>query len=152
MCNPGHAIRTDRSQVGFKIGEHDGKVTEHAGRLAKLMCDVAQTKVTTNLWGERWSPLHNIDRQPYDGAMEHVVIAKVTASGQLSLPAPVRRRWATSRVAIADEGDRVVVRPVPDDPIKAACGSLAGRGGRTEPIRARARWEDTAAERRRRRV
>ena len=96
--------------------------------------------------------LYNIDRRPYDGAMEHVVIAKVTASGQLSLPAPVRRRWATSRVAIADEGDRVVVRPVPDDPIKAACGSLAGRGGRTEQVRARTRREETAAERRRRRV
>src|SRR5919201_739182 len=57
MYEPGHAIRTDRGQVGFKIGEHDGKVTERAERLAKIMCDVAQTKVTTNLWGERWSKL-----------------------------------------------------------------------------------------------
>ena len=57
MYDPGHAIRTDRSQVGFKIGEHDGKVTERAERLAKLMCDVAPTTVTTNLWGERWSKL-----------------------------------------------------------------------------------------------
>jgi 2-dehydropantoate 2-reductase len=57
MYDPGHAIRTDRSQVGFKIGEHDGKVTERAERLAKIMCDVAPTKVTTNLWGERWSKL-----------------------------------------------------------------------------------------------
>ncbi len=84
--------------------------------------------------------------------MNHMVIAKVTASGQFSLPAPVRRRWGTSRVAIADEGDRVVVRPVPDDPIKAACGSLAGRGGPSEVIRARERRRDTAAERRRRRA
>ena len=95
---------------------------------------------------------YNMGRRSYDALMEHVVIAKVTASGQLSLPALVRRRWATSRVVIADEGDRVVVRPMPDDPIKAACGSLAGRGGRTEPVRARARREETAAEQRRRRV
>src|SRR5438132_802187 len=57
MYEPGHAIRTDRSQVGFKIGEHDGRVTERAERIAKIMCDVAPTKVTTNLWGERWSKL-----------------------------------------------------------------------------------------------
>jgi len=57
MYEPGHAIRTDRSQIGFKIGEHDGKVTERAERLAKIMCDVAPTKVTTSLWGERWSKL-----------------------------------------------------------------------------------------------
>ncbi len=57
MYEPGHAIRTDRSGIGFKIGEHDGKVTERAERLAKIMCDVAPSKVTTNLWGERWSKL-----------------------------------------------------------------------------------------------
>jgi 2-dehydropantoate 2-reductase len=57
MYEPGHAIRTDRGQIGFKIGEHDGRVTERAERLAAIMCDVAPTKVTTNLWGERWSKL-----------------------------------------------------------------------------------------------
>jgi 2-dehydropantoate 2-reductase len=57
MYEPGHAIRTDHGQIGFKIGEHDGKVTERAERIAKIMCDVAPTKVTTNLWGERWSKL-----------------------------------------------------------------------------------------------
>ena len=57
MYEPGHAIRTDRAAIGFKIGEHDGKATERAERLAKIMCDVAPTKVTTNLWGERWSKL-----------------------------------------------------------------------------------------------
>ena len=57
MYEPGHAIRTDRGQIGFKIGEHDGKVTERAERIATIMCDVAPAKVTTNLWGERWSKL-----------------------------------------------------------------------------------------------
>jgi 2-dehydropantoate 2-reductase len=32
-------------------------VTERAERIAKIMCDVAPTKVTTSLWGERWSKL-----------------------------------------------------------------------------------------------
>src|SRR6266704_2431462 len=38
MYEAGHAIRTDRGSMGFKVGEHDGKDT-------------------TNLWGERWSKL-----------------------------------------------------------------------------------------------
>jgi len=57
MYEPGHAIRTDRGAVGFKIGEHDGKDTPRAREIARIMNDVATSKVTTNLWGERWSKL-----------------------------------------------------------------------------------------------
>jgi 2-dehydropantoate 2-reductase len=57
MYEPGHAMRTDSGSIGFKIGEHDGKDTPRAQALAKVMNDVAGTKVTTNLWGERWSKL-----------------------------------------------------------------------------------------------
>ena len=57
MYEAGHAIRTDRGTMGFKIGEHDGKETPRARELAGIMNDVATSKVTTNLWGERWSKL-----------------------------------------------------------------------------------------------
>jgi 2-dehydropantoate 2-reductase len=57
MYEPGHAMRTDSGTIGFKIGEHDGKDTPRAQALAKVMNDVAGAKVTTNLWGERWSKL-----------------------------------------------------------------------------------------------
>src|SRR5499427_5891410 len=57
MYEAGHAIRTDTGSIGFKIGEHDGKDTERAQEIARIMNDVAPTKVTTNLWGERWSKL-----------------------------------------------------------------------------------------------
>jgi 2-dehydropantoate 2-reductase len=57
MYEPGHAMRTDTGQVGFKIGEHDGKETARAKELAEIMSAVAETKVTTNLFGERWSKL-----------------------------------------------------------------------------------------------
>jgi 2-dehydropantoate 2-reductase len=57
MYEAGHAIRTDRGTVGFKIGEHDGKDTARAREIALIMNDVATSKVTTNLWGERWSKL-----------------------------------------------------------------------------------------------
>jgi 2-dehydropantoate 2-reductase len=57
MYEPGHAIRTDTTSVGFKIGELDGRDTPRAQALAKILSSVAPTHVTTNLWGERWSKL-----------------------------------------------------------------------------------------------
>jgi 2-dehydropantoate 2-reductase len=57
MYEAGHAMRTDSGSVGFKIGEHDGRDTPRAQALARVMNDVAGTKVTRNLWGERWSKL-----------------------------------------------------------------------------------------------
>jgi 2-dehydropantoate 2-reductase len=57
MYEPGHAMRTDTAQIGFKIGEHDGRDTARARELVAIMNAVAETKVTTNLFGERWSKL-----------------------------------------------------------------------------------------------
>jgi 2-dehydropantoate 2-reductase len=57
MYEAGHAMRTDPGALGFKIGEHDGRDTDRARALVALMNDVAPTKLTTNLWGERWSKL-----------------------------------------------------------------------------------------------
>lgn len=57
LYEPGHAIRTDSSVVGFKIGELDGRDTARAQHLARVMNDVAPSRVTTNLMGERWSKL-----------------------------------------------------------------------------------------------
>jgi 2-dehydropantoate 2-reductase len=57
LYEPGHALRTDTSPVGFKIGELDGRDTPRARRLAEVMTAVAPAKVTTNLHGERWSKL-----------------------------------------------------------------------------------------------
>jgi bifunctional DNA-binding transcriptional regulator/antitoxin component of YhaV-PrlF toxin-antitoxin module len=72
----------------------------------------------------------------------------ITSAGQVSLPAEVRHRWDTSAVLIVDEGDRLVVRPVPADPIEALRGILKEHD-RTEVSAAEAqrRWreEDNAA-------
>lgn len=78
-------------------------------------------------------------------------ILKVTRAGQLSLPARIRRRWGTQRVTIEDHGDRVVLRPMPDDPIEAAAGALRGRITSSEDLRVQAREDERhAAERRER--
>ena len=52
---------------------------------------------------------------------------KVTSAGQVSIPAEVRERWAASNVLIVDEGEQLVLRPAPDNPIEALRGILAGR-------------------------
>jgi 2-dehydropantoate 2-reductase len=57
MYEPGHAMRTDQGSIGFKIGELDGADSPRARKLAEIMSAVAPTKVTTNLFGERWSKL-----------------------------------------------------------------------------------------------
>lgn len=57
LYEPGHAVRTDTGSVGFKIGELDGADTPRARALVRILDDVAPSRLTTNLWGERWSKL-----------------------------------------------------------------------------------------------
>jgi 2-dehydropantoate 2-reductase len=57
MYEAGHAMRTDTGNIGFKIGEHDGRDTPRARELVEIMNAVAESHVTTNLFGERWSKL-----------------------------------------------------------------------------------------------
>ena len=72
----------------------------------------------------------------------------ITSAGQVSLPAEVRHRWDTSAVLIEDQGDHLVVRPVPADPVEGLRGILK-ESGRTDISAAEAmrRWreEDNAA-------
>jgi AbrB family looped-hinge helix DNA binding protein len=77
-------------------------------------------------------------------------VARVTTGGQVSIPAAVRKRWGTRLVAVEDLGDRVVLRPVPDDPIAAARGIFEGRLPPTKELRRAAREDERAAYRRRR--
>jgi len=57
LYEPGHATRTDRTALGFKVGELDGSETSRARELAAILEGVAPSRVTTNLFGERWSKL-----------------------------------------------------------------------------------------------
>jgi hypothetical protein len=47
-----------------------------------------------------------------------------------------------------DRGDSLVLRPLPDDPIGAAVGSLAGRGPTGDELRKIAREEEAEIEER----
>jgi 2-dehydropantoate 2-reductase len=41
----------------FRVGEVHGRVTKRAEEVADLIASIDSVKVTTNLWGERWSKL-----------------------------------------------------------------------------------------------
>jgi bifunctional DNA-binding transcriptional regulator/antitoxin component of YhaV-PrlF toxin-antitoxin module len=73
----------------------------------------------------------------------------ISSGGQVSIPAEVRHRWRTRRILIDDRGDELVIRPIPDDPIRAAIGSLAGTGPSTDEMRAALRQEEAEIEDRR---
>ena len=75
-------------------------------------------------------------------------IATISRGGQVSIPAEIRHRWGVRRVVIVERGDTLEIRPLPDDPIAAAMGSLAGPGPTTDEIRAQLRAEEAAAEER----
>ena len=77
---------------------------------------------------------------------------RITTSGQVSIPVEVRRRWGTSIVTYDDLGDRLVVRPVPEDPIAAARGALKGLLPPTEQLRKAARRDEAHAEELKRRL
>lgn len=74
----------------------------------------------------------------------------ISRGGQVSIPASVRHRWRTGTVVLEDRGDHLIIRPVADDPIAAAEGSLAAEFGQIDVavLRQAARQDEAAAEER----
>ena len=61
LYEPGHVKRTvpmggDRHTV-FRVGEPHGRSTRRVEEVAEMLRSVDSAKVTSNLWGERWSKL-----------------------------------------------------------------------------------------------
>lgn len=73
-------------------------------------------------------------------------ITRISQGGQVQVPAEVRRRWGTRDVLIDDLGSSITIRPLPDDPIGAAMGSLAGPGLSSEEMIRQFREEEAEAE------
>jgi bifunctional DNA-binding transcriptional regulator/antitoxin component of YhaV-PrlF toxin-antitoxin module len=77
---------------------------------------------------------------------------KISSRGQVCIPAIIRRRWGSTTVALSDEGHRIVLEPVADDPVAAAEVALASEFGKldTRRLRHEARDNERLAEGRRR--
>lgn len=74
-------------------------------------------------------------------------VMKVSSNGQVSIPAEARARWGAEQVVMVDLGDRVVLRPLPADPVAALRGKYRGRGPSSDVARRNARNEDQARRR-----
>lgn len=61
LVAPGRIVRNsplgDDKKPGMRVGEMHGQVTPRAQMLATLLAHGDSCKLTTNLWGERWSKL-----------------------------------------------------------------------------------------------
>jgi len=66
---------------------------------------------------------------------------KISKGGQVSIPAPIRKRWGTATVTLEDRGGEIILKPAPDDPIAAAAGAFAGVGPKVD-------WEEFKREER----
>lgn len=76
---------------------------------------------------------------------------KVSRNGQVSIPADARARWQADRVVVVDLGDRVVIRPLPEDPVGDLIGKYAGRGPSSDRAKRTAHADEVKGERRKRR-
>ena len=58
MYDPGNPVRTSvTDRLACYVGELNGLNTARIQALADVMSDIGPTKITTNLWGERWAKL-----------------------------------------------------------------------------------------------
>ncbi len=58
LYEPAQAIHTgDPQKLSFTLGELNGLPTERVNALAAVMNDIGPTKVSPNIWGERWAKL-----------------------------------------------------------------------------------------------
>jgi AbrB family looped-hinge helix DNA binding protein len=75
-------------------------------------------------------------------------VMKVSSNGQVSIPAEARARWNADRVVVVDLGDRVVLRPMPAEPVRKLRGKYRRRGASSDRIRRQSRVDDASRERR----
>jgi len=74
---------------------------------------------------------------------------RISAGGQISVPAAVRHRWKTKVVVAEDRGDHLILRPAPEDPIEAAMGAFKDHPGPSaDQMRREFREEEREAEER----
>jgi hypothetical protein len=79
--------------------------------------------------------------------MQNSHVIKVSANGQVRIPAVARARWRATEVLVVDLGDRVVIRPLPADPVGALVGKYR-RMPSSDVLHSRSRREHVANERR----
>lgn len=92
--------------------------------------------------------VYNDPRSAYNGGVaSNAHVMTVSQNGQVSIPAEARARWKARKVVVVDLGDRIVVRPLGDQPVDDLQGKYRGRGQSTDRARKQARQEDATRSR-----
>jgi 2-dehydropantoate 2-reductase len=133
----------------FRVGEVHGRVTERARRVAELLGVVDGSKVTSNLWGERWSKLcHNAMRNGVAAATglsgreidrhEHIRHFTVRIGGEavrvgqaLGYELEKIGKLDPARLILAGDGDAAALKEVDDILVAESAGG--GRGELQRP-------------------
>ncbi len=135
LYEPGHVTRTSvPSRPSFAVGELNGMATPRLQELVKILSPVGPSRVTTNLWGERWAKL-------IVNSMANA-LAGITGRGSAELRAdpaafPITVRIAGEALAVAD---RLGVQVEPVGGIPAQVYREAARGAGLEELRKA--WEE----------
>ena len=80
---------------------------------------------------------------------QNTYVMTLSRNGQVSIPADARARWDTRQVLVVDLGDRVVMRPMSEQPLQELRGKYAGRGPRSDKARQESRREEKHSQSRR---
>ncbi len=76
-----------------------------------------------------------------------MTVMKITASGQISLPAATRRKWNTDKVAVFETTDGLLIRPFDPNAVDRLVGKYRHLGGpSSDELRDAERREDAARE------
>ena len=81
------------------------------------------------------------------GMSANTHVMTVSRNGQVSIPADARARWKTRRVVVVDLGNRIVMRPLSEEPVAELQGKYRGRGPRTDRARRQARAQEDSRSR-----
>jgi len=132
------------SHTVFRVGEVHGRASERAKRVAELLGVVDGSKVTSNLWGERWSKLcHNAMRNGVAAAtglagreidrhehIRHFIIrigGEAVRIGQaLGYQLEKIGKLEPAKLALAGDGDAAALKEVDAVLIEESAGGARG--------------------------
>ncbi|NIA10950.1 MAG: AbrB/MazE/SpoVT family DNA-binding domain-containing protein [Nitrospiraceae bacterium] len=66
-----------------------------------------------------------------------MALVRISPKGYILIPKKLRDRYGMDpggKVQLVEDGERLIVKPVPDDPVEAACGFLKGEFSLTQDL------------------
>lgn len=104
---------------------------------------------SSSRYRRRFAPYNGLTILYNEIMSQNAYVMTLSRNGQVSIPADVRARWGTRQLLVVDLGDRVVMRPLSDQPLQELRGKYTGRGPRSDRSRQESRREEKHSQSRR---